>query len=112
MRSLTLTILLFHLIVNCTQGQNKETDDHYKQLEERYRQLRDSLSLLHPFIPAISSVMISKDQLEVNLFNSLITANRYRDNDGNNEDIGYRQTYFYSTMQLTYGVSPKSKINV
>ena len=112
MRRMLLTILILPFLVNCALGQDKEADDHYKQLEEKYRRLRDSLSLLHPFIPAISSVMISKGQYEFNLFSSLATATRYWDADGNVGDLGARQTYFFSTLQVTYGVSRKSKFNV
>lgn len=112
MRVFLLTVLILHFVVISASGQNKEADDHYNQLEEKYRRLRDSLSLLHPFIPAISSVMIQKDQVEINLFNSLTTANRYRGDDGRIADLAVRQTYFYSTLQVTYGISEKSKLNI
>ncbi|HTI94304.1 MAG TPA: hypothetical protein VL727_27105 [Puia sp.] len=112
MRVFLLTVLILHFMTFNASGQNKEADDRYEQLEEKYRRLRDSLSLLHPFIPAISSVMIQKDQAEINLFNSLVTANRYRGDNGDIADLGARQTYFYSTLQLTYGISQKSKLNI
>lgn len=100
------------LSVTSLFGQNHEAEDHYRQLEERYKRLRDSLSLLHPFLPAISSIVLKNGQAEINLFNSLTTANRYPDMYGNIGDLSFRETYFYSTLQLTYSISQRSGLNV
>lgn len=112
MRRCLLVFCVVLLFASKAQGQDKEADDRYKRLEEKYARLRDSLTLLHPLIPAVSSVMIKESQVEVNLFNSILTANRYKDVDGQAQDLNFRETYFYSTLQVTYGLSPKSRVNV
>ena len=46
-----------------------------------------------------------------NFFNSLISANRYRVENGDLYDLDTRNTYFYNTLQLTYGLSGNSRFN-
>jgi len=111
LKSLLLLIGVFYCSANKSFGQN-EASDHYNQLEEKYERLRDSVSRLYPLIPAVSSVMLNNKQLEINFFNSLITANRYRDENWDLNSIHARETYFYNTIQLTYGISKKARLNV
>ena len=111
MRCRPLAFCMVLLVPLMARGQDKEADDRYKKLEEKYAHLRDSLLLLHPLIPAVSSVMIKQSQVELNLFNSILTANHYRDEDGQMRPFNFRETYFYTTLQATYGISPKARIN-
>ena len=92
-------------------AQNTESN-HYQHLEEKYEILKDSVASLHPLIPAVSSVIIRYHQLEINFFNSLITTNRFRDNNGDLKSLNARETYFYNTLQLTYGISKKDNFNI
>ena len=74
--------------------------------------MRDSLLRLHPLIPAVSSVVLNDQQVEIIFYNSLITANKTRDDHGNLNDLGVRVSYLYSTLQATYGISKNSRFNV
>lgn len=80
--------------------------------EIRYQQIRDSLALLYPSVPAVNSILIREKQLEANFYNSLLSANRFRDNDGELKDYNFRQTYLYTTLQLNYGVSKNERVNL
>jgi hypothetical protein len=113
MKSFILTISLLHFITFFALAQDKKTeaDDHYKKLEEKYKRLKDSLALT-PFVPAVSSVIINYQQIEVNFFTSLISTNKYRDDHGQLLDINARQTYLYNTVQVNYGVSKNARLNV
>nr|WP_294875848.1 hypothetical protein [uncultured Pedobacter sp.] len=113
MRLNSILLLLFQLIVGCALSQDKKKDSVNRQdvLEEEYKRLKDSLSN-YTFIPAVSSVLIKEGEWEFNLFSSLNSANRYRDNEGELLDLSVRQSYLFNTLQVTYGISKKSRVNV
>ena len=114
MRAFILITLIFHVIsfYSLGQDQKKDTIDHYDQLESRYQKLKDSLSLSYLFTPAVSSVMVNNKQFEINLFNSLLSANKYRDENGNLYHSFSRNTYLFTGLQLTYGISKKARWNI
>jgi len=94
------------------QGKKTDTNDHYNQLESRYQKLKDSLSLSYHFSPAVSSVILNNKQIEVNFFNSILSANRYRDENGKLFNSIARTSYLFSSIQLTYGLSKKARWNI
>ncbi len=112
MKSLIPILVFLFLLVASGSAQDSVSDQHYNQLEEKYRHIKDSLALLHPLIPAVSSVVLHYQQLEIIFYNSLITADKIRNNQGELTDLGLRVSYFYSTFQFTYGVSKNSRFNV
>jgi opacity protein-like surface antigen len=112
MKTCILIIFILHIFSHPILAQEKDTTNHYIQLEEKYQRLRDSVSRLSPFIPAVSSVLINHHQLEANFFASIISANNYRDDDGHPGDLNARQTYLYRTLQATYGISRNARFNV
>ncbi|TKK64481.1 hypothetical protein FC093_22500 [Ilyomonas limi] len=109
--NLLLALLLQHTYSYC-QNISEDSNSHYHQLEQQYKILKDSSALLHPFVPAVSSVMLRNAQIEINLFNSLLSATKYRDENGDLKNIEARQTYLFNTLQLTYGLSKKSNLNI
>ncbi|MFT3749221.1 MAG: hypothetical protein QM768_12930 [Agriterribacter sp.] len=111
MKATIIAALLVQFFISPLLSQEKKPEDNYKRLEEKYQKLKDSSSELHPLIPAVSAIVLHCDQIEVNLFTSLISATRYRNESGNLMDLGMRQSYFYSTIQLTYGLSKSGRFN-
>src|SRR5262245_11600256 len=114
MKSLVLLVPLILIFISRSSGQvepNKSEEDSIK-LEEKYRQLKDSSALLYPSVSAVSSVLVKKDQYEVNFYNSLYSANRFRDDDGDLNDYNFRETFFYSNLQVNYGISKDARLNV
>ncbi|RYZ97019.1 MAG: hypothetical protein EOO68_15920 [Moraxellaceae bacterium] len=107
-----LIIFLLLLIGNMTAQVTTDTTVAYQSIEARYQKLKDSARLSQPFIPAVSSVMIKHDQIELNYFLSVASGNRYRDFDGNLQDYNVRLTYLYNTLQFTYGISKKDRFNI
>jgi hypothetical protein len=114
MKSFILISFLLTFIFSCAFGQEKIKDslDHLTELEEKYRKSKDSSALLHPFIPAVSSVMLNKKQIEINFFSSLSTTNKYRDDKSDLNELEFRQTYLFNTLQFTYGISKNAKFNI
>lgn len=111
MRSFMFTLLLLNCVASYTLGQNeKDKGEHYRKLEDKYQQLKDSL-IYNSFTPAVSSVMLKKGQTEINLFNTVMSANRYRDDNADLSDISFRDTYLYNTLQVNYGVSVNERLN-
>src|SRR5680860_1501204 len=113
MKSSILTFLgLFFATLNA-EGQihKPETGDPSNKMEEKYLELKDSLSQFQPLIPAVSSVIIDHNQVEINFFNSLISSNSFRNMEGMTENLPFRQTYFYNSLQVTYGIS-KDNLNL
>jgi hypothetical protein len=108
---LLLIIIVSLIVANKTFAQN-EKSEYYNQIEKKYKKLKDSLARVYRLIPAVSSVMVNHKQFEVNFFNSLISANRYRDANMHLNSLNARETYFYSTVQLTCGVSKNARFNV
>src|SRR6185437_6286184 len=108
---LLLIIVILLIIANKSVAQN-EKPDKYQQLEKKYERLKDSVAHLYALVPAVSSIMVNNRQLEINFFNSMISAYKYRDENGDLTSINFRQTYFYNTIQLTYGVSKNARFNV
>jgi opacity protein-like surface antigen len=112
MKTCIVIIFILHICTPSILAQEKDSTDLYLQLEEKYQRLKDSVSRLSPFIPAVSSVLVNHRQLEANFFASIISANNYRDDDGYPGDLNARQTYLYRTLQATYGVSRNARFNV
>lgn len=113
MKSFLLILLLLTLFIDVVPAQEKkDTADRYTSMETRYQKLKDSFRLSHPFIPAVSSVMIKPRQMEFNYFATLASANRYRDISGNLQDYNARLTYLYNTLQFTYGISKDARFNI
>jgi hypothetical protein len=81
-------------------------------LEEKYQRLKDSVSGLSAFTPAVSSVLLNHKQREFNFFASVISANNYRNDEGHLGNLDVRQTYVYRTLQATYGLSRNARFNV
>lgn len=114
MRSVIIIIFVLNLnnLSSFGQGEKMDSIDHYSQLEERYQRLKDSLSISRVIVPAVSSVLLNNKQIEVNLFNSILSANKYRNDFGNLSDLNVRNTYFNSSLQFTYGLSKKARWNI
>lgn len=112
MKTCILILFILHISAHPILAQEKDTTDHYYQLEEKFQRLKDSVSRLSPFIPAVSSVLLNHKQLELNFFTSIISANNYRNDDGHLGDLNARQTYLYRTLQATYGLSRNARFNV
>ena len=75
---LIVVILILNFLVFCSLGQeeNSVPDVRLDQLEEKYKKLKDSLSNTYVFVPAVSSVMLSKNQFEINIISSMVSANK------------------------------------
>ncbi len=109
----TCTLIIFMLfITHSILAQENDSTNHYGQLEEKYQRLKDSVSRLSPFIPAVSSVLVNYKQVELNFFASIISANNFRDDDGHLGDLNGRQTYLYQTLQATFGTTKRARFNV
>jgi hypothetical protein len=61
--------------------------------------------------PSFSSVLLPKGFVEVNWINSLLTANRLFDTAATKNDLNARETYFSSTLRLTYGITGSGRFN-
>ena len=112
MKSFVLIALLLYFFTSNTACQDKnDSTDRYQLMENRYQRLKDSFGVSHPFIPAVSSVMIKHRQVELNYFASLASANSYRTDAGDLMDINVNQSYLYNTLQITYGLSKNERFN-
>jgi hypothetical protein len=100
-RPLLLTLLL---LIGATS---------FAQINKR-REAYDSLIVGDVITPAVSSVMMPKGFTEVILYNGMLTANRYYNE--NREKTEYsptsRATYLISTLQVTHGLSNSGRFNV
>ena len=112
MKTCILILFILHMLAHSILAQEKDTTDHYYQLEEKFQRLKDSVSRLSPFIPAVSSILLNHKQLEFNFFASIISANNYRNDEGHLGNLTVRQTYLYRTLQATYGLSRNARFNV
>lgn len=114
MKIVILIGCMLHLLNFNSTGQVKKDsiDDHYQILENRYQHLKDSFRVTHPFVPAVSSVILKYKQTELNFFTSLISANRYITDAGSLIDIAVKQIYLYNTYQITYGLSANRRFNI
>lgn len=114
MRRFVFAVSVFLFSVFFVRGQNVKTEnrDSYNQLEKRYAEMKDSLSKVNPLLPAVSSVMMNKNQLEVNLFNTILSATQARNSNGELYDLNARSTYLYNTLQLIYGISENARWNL
>ncbi|MEP1094415.1 MAG: DUF547 domain-containing protein [Cyclobacteriaceae bacterium] len=68
-----------------------------------------STSNLLQFTP---SQLFAKGQYEINVFNNLYSQTKTRDRRGNEVSFGGRASILTSTIQWTYGISKKAKVNV
>lgn len=110
-KTLISLILCLAFVYGHGQTNKPATDEPSPKMEEKYQALKDSLSQFPQLIPAVSSIIIGHKQIEINFFNSLITANKYRTKGGIAENSTFRQTYFYNGLQITYGL-PKDNLNI
>jgi len=83
----------------------------YKKFEEEYKRYRDSADK-YALVPAVSMSLIGNREVEINLFNSLLTANKYWNDAHDRIDLNARATYLYNTLQVTYGVSKDFRFNI
>lgn len=112
-RSLVVAIFfLCFILYSSGQEIKDEAKDGYKRLESRYEYLKDSLSKSFQFVPAVSSVILENGQFEIIYFSSILTANKFRNDNGSLGELDVRSTYFYNTVQLTYGFSKNGKWNI
>lgn len=58
------------------------------------------------------SVLLKKNQFEIQFFNNLYTQTAYRDNKKELIDLHERASYYGGLIQFNYGVSKSSRINV
>jgi len=56
--------------------------------------------------------MLTKNQLEVYLISSILTANKYRDDNGDLNRSNFKSMYLYNTMQINYGLSKEARWNI
>jgi len=68
---------------------------------------QDSISNIQRYTP---SVLLSKNQFEIKLFNNLYTQVAYFDQNGKKVNLSNRSTYFTDIIQFLYGAS--GRINV
>ncbi len=113
MKHLTVILVIIHFANPSLYGQNAKQDstEYYNQLENRYQYLKDSLNNLQ-FVPAVSSVVLKNKQAEIIFYSSMLTANKWRDNNGKITEMNLRSTYWYNTLQFTYGISNNGKLNI
>jgi hypothetical protein len=107
-----VSIFLFSPFFAIGQDEKKDVSESYNKLVKRYEAMKDSLSKVNPLLPAVSSVMMNKNQLEVNLFNTILSATRARNIYGDLYDLNARSTYLYNTLQFTYGISENARWNL
>lgn len=58
------------------------------------------------------SVLLSKGQMEVKLFNNLYTQSKVRDANGNDLELGQRQSFLNNQFRYLYGLSDGARLNV
>lgn len=95
-----LIILLSWSLVTISYGQQTR------------RQRLDSLYNDPFFYPTVSAVLLPKGFLEVNNAAALLTANRFFSDEATRENLNARISTFSHLLQLTYGVSATSRLNV
>jgi hypothetical protein len=108
----TGSVFLFSFLFASGQDVKSEDSDSYHRLVKKYYEMKDSLLKVNPLIPAVSSVMMNKNQLEINLFNTINTATRARNSNGDLYNLNARSTYLYNTLQFTYGISENTRWNL
>ena len=109
-----MAILVFvHFLSSGLHGQNegKDSVDHYQELENRYQFLKDSLTKTYFFTPAVSSVMMEQNQVEVIFYGLLSSSNEYRDNERRLGQSFQKTSIFNIGLQITYGVSKNANWN-
>lgn len=66
-----------------------------------------------PFVyPTVSAVLLPLGFVEINNASSLLTTNRLFTDQARLEDLNARTTNFSNLLQLTYGVSSTSRLNI
>ena len=75
------------------------------------KQRYDSLLVGDRITPAVSSVMMPKTYTEIILSNSLLSTNSLFNDDRASFNLAQRYTYFFNTLQVTYGVSSSGRFN-
>lgn len=58
------------------------------------------------------SVLLSNGQMELKVFNNLYTQTKVRDEDGNDVELGERQSFLNHQLRFLYGLSHQSRLNV
>ena len=74
-----LTIVCLFICLISLQGLAQDSTSQspgYKKFEEEYKRYRDSADK-YALVPAVSMALIQNREIEINLFNSLLTANTF-----------------------------------
>lgn len=80
--------------------------------QQTRRQRLDSLYNDPFFYPTVSAVLLPKGFVEINNAAALLTANRFFTDQARPEDLNARVSSFSNLLQLTYGVSATSRLNI
>lgn len=70
---------------------------------------QDELELTN-LVKYTPSLLLSKGQTEIKVFNNLYTQTSFYDTDGEKQDLNERSTYFTSITQVLMGVSPRVNV--
>lgn len=82
------------------------------QAQQARRQQLDSLYNDPFFYPTVSAVLLPKGFTEINNVSALLTANQLFSDQAHSEELNARASTFSNLLQVTYGVSAKSRLNV
>jgi hypothetical protein len=83
----------------------RNSENHIDSTEIKFKILKDSLSTFKQLIPAVSWNVINKGEIEFVIFSSLLFADNFRNEQGENVELPYLQTHLQSGIQATYGIS-------
>jgi opacity protein-like surface antigen len=111
MKVTILCILICLASLNSFAQDSTSQSTGSKKFEDEYKRYRDSADK-YALVPAVSMALIQKGEIEINLFNSLLTATKYWNDDHERIDLNARATYLYNALQVSYGVSKNSRLNI
>lgn len=107
MKNSKILVIAFCFISIVTFGQNENISDTIKNsnnIDQKFRELKDSLSRYRQLIPAVSSIVVNKGEIELIIYSSLAYASSFRNDLGERDDLPFVQSYFQNGIQATYGV--------
>ena len=105
-----ITIIAIFICLICFHSFGQDSTN-YNKFEEEYKRYRDSADK-YGLVPAVSMTLIQHREIEINLFNSLLTATKYWNDDHDRIDLNARATYLYNSLQVSYGVSKNLRLNI